>query len=236
MAVITISRQFGSGGDEIAGRVCEALSYRYFNKHMVEEAARQAGLLEHEIIDLSEENYPVHTFMDRLFGTMATGALVGFGGADGIFMLEAAERMQLDEVSSFELVKKAVTGACNVGNLVLVGRGGQILLKDQPCCLHVRIEAPLEERITRVKDQLTQAKPAQGAFRDGRRQAQELIERRDRASADYIRTFFHVDWDDPVLYHVIINTGKLNLDQAVQLIVYMVNQFQPVTQADLPRL
>jgi len=232
MAVITISRQFGSGGDEIAGRVCEALGYRFFNKRMVEEAARQAGLLEHEIVDLSEDNYPVHTFMDRLFGTMATGALVGFGGTDGIFMLEAAERMQLDEVSSFELVKKAVTGACNVGNLVLVGRGGQILLKGQPCCLHVRIEAPLEERITRIKEQVTQAKPAQGANRDVYRQAQELIERRDHASADYIRTFFHVAWDDPVLYHIVINTGKLNLDQAVQLIVYMVHQFQPADQTN----
>jgi cytidylate kinase len=230
MAVVTLSRQFGSGGDEIAARVCEALGYRTFNKQMIEEAARQAGLLEHEIVDLSEDNYPVRTFVDRLFGTMATGALVGFGGADGVFMLEAAERMQLDEASSFELVKKAITGACNIGNLVLVGRGGQILLKDQPCCLHVRIEAPLDDRIARVKKQLAQVKMASSANKDLSRRAQDIIENRDRSSADYIRTYFHVAWDDPTLYHVVVNTGKLSTDQAAQLIVYMVKQFQPVVQ------
>jgi len=233
MAVVTLSRQFGSGGDEIASRVCADLGYRFFNKMMVQEAARQAGLLDQQIMDLSEDNYPVRTFLDRLFGTIATGALVGFGGSDGIFMLEAAERMQLDENSSFELVRQAVTGACNLGNLVVVGRGGQLLLKDQPCCLHVRIEAPLDARIARVKDQLGQTNgskttpAANGSRGDLRRQAQELIDRRDRASAEYIRTFFHTAWDDPTLYHMVINTGKLSLDQAVQVIEYMVHQFQP---------
>jgi cytidylate kinase len=231
MAVITISRQFGSGGDEIASRLCSGLGYRLFNKLMVEDAARQAGLLESSVVDLSEDNYPVRTFFDRLFGTMATGALVGFGGAEGVYLLESAERMTLDEKSSFDLVKKAVVGACDLGNLIVVGRGGQILLKEDPCCLHVRIEAPLDLRIQRVKEQLASSKVQRGEGHDLRREAQELIERRDRASADYIRTFFHLAWDAPNLYHVVINTGKLSLDQSVELISYMVHQFQPAAQA-----
>lgn len=235
MAVITISRQLGSGGDEIARRVGNTLGYRLFDKQMIEDAAREAGLLEHEIIDLSEDNYPVHTFLDRLFGTMATGALVGFGGADGIFMLEASEQMQVNEEGSFELVKKAVTTACSVGNLIVVGRGGQLLLKDQSGCLHVRIEALLETRVGRVKEQL-QSKGIRDASAtrltngDLERQARDLIERRDRASADYIHNFFHARLDDPSLYHVVLNTSKLSLEQAVQVIVYMVHQLQPAGQ------
>lgn len=227
MSVVTISRQYGSGGDEIANRVSAALGYRLFNKQMVDEAAHQAGIMVNQVLDISEDNYPVRTFLDRLFGSMATGAMIGFGGADGTFMLEA-DRMALDENSSFELVKRAVTGACDGGNLVVVGRGGQLLMRDEPCALHVRIEAPYEARVNRVKGLLSQSKESYLAKADLRKEAQSLIERRDHASAEYIKTFFHARWDDPTLYHVVINTGKISIDQAVQLILFMARDLKLV--------
>lgn len=227
MSVVTISRQYGSGGDEIARRVSAALGYRLFNKQMVDEAARQSGISVSQVLDLSEDNYPVRTFLDKLFGSMASGAMIGFGGADGTFMLET-DRMALDENSSFELVKRAVTGACDGGNLVVVGRGGQLLMKDEPCALHVRIEAPYEARVNRIKEQLSLSKDPYLAKVDLRREAQALIERRDHASAEYIKTFFHARWDDPAHYHVVLNTGKISIDQAVQIILYMARDLKLV--------
>jgi len=227
MAVVTISRQYGSGGDEIANRVSAALGYRLFNKQMVDEAARQSGIKVNQVLDISEDNYPVRTFLDRLFGSMATGAMIGFGGADGTFMLET-DRMALDENSSFELVKRAVTGACDTGDLVVVGRGGQLLLKNEPCALHVRIEAPLEVRVQRVIELLRQSKEPYLATVDVRREAQDRIERRDHASAEYIKNFFHARWDDPLHYHAVLNTGKITIDQAVQTVLYMARELKLV--------
>ena len=67
MAVITISRQYGSGGDEIVDRVCKMLDYRCFDKQFLIRAASEAGLSELEIVDYSEESYKVENFLNRLF-------------------------------------------------------------------------------------------------------------------------------------------------------------------------
>ena len=137
MAVITISRQYGSGGDEIVDRVCKLLGYRCFDKQLLIQAANEAGLSEQEITDFSDENYKVENFMDRLFNRSSprrlerktTGRLNG--------------EPRLTEAMAFALVNKAIEAACKVGNIVIVGRGGQIVLKDCSNVLHVRIEAPL---------------------------------------------------------------------------------------------
>ena len=67
MTIITISRQYGSGGDEIASRICNLLNYQMFDKRLITQAALDAGLSEQEAIDYSEENYKIRSFLDRLF-------------------------------------------------------------------------------------------------------------------------------------------------------------------------
>ena len=69
MTVITISRQYGSGGDEVALRVCEMLEYRYFDKMLMRQVASEVGFSAGEIVDFSEDNYKVRSFLDRLFGS-----------------------------------------------------------------------------------------------------------------------------------------------------------------------
>ena len=66
MAVITISRQYGSGGDEIARQLCELLAYGYFDKLLLVYTAAKMGLAESEIVDLSENNYRVRSLFDQL--------------------------------------------------------------------------------------------------------------------------------------------------------------------------
>ena len=68
MAVITFSRQYGSGGDEVADRVRERLGYRYFDKRLMAQVASEMGLSEGEIVDFTEADYEVRGFFDRLFG------------------------------------------------------------------------------------------------------------------------------------------------------------------------
>jgi cytidylate kinase len=219
MTVITISRQYGSGGDEIVDRVCKLLGYRCFDKQLLIQAASEAGLSEQEIFDFSEENYKVENFLDRLFGRprplglahKTTGRLNGETG--------------LTEAMAFALVNRAIEAACKMGNMVIVGRGGQIVLKDCKNVLHVRIEAPLEDRLTRVRAELRQKDPGDILI-DERRRAHDLISARDGASADYLKSHFGVDWSDPALYHVVLNTARLELELAAQFIVAMVRAME----------
>ncbi|MDR3573013.1 MAG: cytidylate kinase-like family protein [Anaerolineaceae bacterium] len=220
MAVITISRQFGSGGDEIVDRVCKLLGYRCFDQQLLIQTAREAGLSESEIIDYSEENYKVENFMDRLFSRTS---LVGqVRRTTGRLYSEPT----LTGAMAFALVNKAIETACKVGNIVIVGRGGQVVLKDYSNVLHVRIEAPLEDRLMRVRSDLRQ-KESGDILIDERRRAHDLINARDSASADYLNSHFGVDWSDPTLYHVVLNSAKLPLDLAAQFIVAMVRAMEP---------
>jgi CMP/dCMP kinase len=218
MAVITISRQFGSGGDEIATLVCQRLGYRLFDKRLITRAAAEAGFSDQQDLDFSEENYQIKNFMDRLFARSRPVAHVrvwkeGTGGE------RVVEEMQLSEEHALTLVQKAIEFAYQNGNVVITGRGGQILLKDHPDVLHVRIEAPMEDRIQRVKNQLKIEKQMPLDTIETRRVAQDLIEQRDAASADYLKHFYGIDWSDPLHYHLVINTSKLGPDLAAQVVV-----------------
>jgi len=230
MAVITISRQFGSGGDEIADRVCQSLGYRHFDKRLIARAAAEAGFSEQQDLDFSEENYQVKNFMERLFSRSRPVAHVRVW-KESTTGVRVAEEMQLTEEHALALVQKAVEVAYQNGNVVIVGRGGQILLKKYPDVLHVRIEAPMEDRIQREKLQLKLEKQMPLDTIETRRVAQDLIEQRDAASADYLKHFYGIDWSDPLHYHLVINSSKLSPDLAAQVIVNLVHCLENSRQA-----
>ena len=220
MAVITVSRQFGSGGDEIVEQLCQVLGYRFFDKRMLAKAAIDAGLSDQEIIDYSIENYKVKGFFERLFGRSRPIATtrVWKEGTDGT---RKPEEVQLTEEHALQLVQKAVEMAYQTGNMVIEGRGGQVLLRDRAGVLHVRIVAPMEYRIQRVKEKLHEEQNMPLDTIETRRAAQDMIEQRDAASAAYLKTYYGVDWADPLLYHAVLNTGRISLEQAVRCITDM---------------
>lgn len=221
MATITISRQYGSGGDEIANQVCQALGYRLFDKWQIARAAAEAGLSDKEILSYasySEETFKFKKFLDRLLRRRIPPAQPQAQKLSDIDLLISEERV-FDEAAAVMLVQRAIKAAHEAGDILIVGRGGQVVLKDQANVLHVRIEAPVEDRIQRIKARIKEEKRAYYADIQIRRSAQELIAERDAASADYIRQLYCVDWASPTLYHIILNTGKLELDRAARIIV-----------------
>jgi cytidylate kinase len=227
MGVITISRQYGSGGDAIAERVCTLLGYRLFDKHLIAEAAAEAGVSEQEILDYSEDHYKVKTFYERLLRSSRSIAVTRMWKEDSQGM-RVAEQMSLSEEHVILLVQKAITKAYEAGNMVIVGRGGQMVLKNNEDVLHVRIEAPKEERIQRLKLQLKSDKAMPLDNLETRRAAQDIIEMHDGASEDYLRNFYGVDWADPALYHAVLNTGKLSVDLVAHMIVEMLGVLECV--------
>ncbi len=205
MPVITISRQYGSGGDAIGKHVCEALGYSYFDKNLMARVATETGISESDIVDMPEHAYKLRGFFDKLLGRRRSAA-EAWKEATGkeILPLEA-----LDEARSVNLIKNTVLEAHKHDNVVIVGRGGQAILREQPGVLHVRIIAPLGARVLRV----------QSAENVGLDEATARVKHRDEAAAAYLERFFDIDWDNPLLYHLIINTGKWETEDAVQIIL-----------------
>ncbi len=218
MAVITISRQTGSGGNDLAALVCQKLGYRYFDKSMLVKAACEDTQSEVDFLKFTEADFVQGSgLMNRLLGALGpaggqTVAEVRSWGED-----REGKRtqtvLQLDGSRAIGLVQNAIRYIARQGSVVIMGRGAQVILKDQPGALHVRVEAPWEDRVQHVKAQRDLRGEA------ARRTAEDIIMREDDAAADYLRRFYDVTIDDPLLYHLVLNTGKLSLDIAAQIVV-----------------
>jgi len=212
MAVITISRQFGSGGGEVAARVCELLGYRYLDKLLMTQVASEVGLSGKELAGLSEQHRTLSKYLERLLlpGPHDVARVsVRDREAGGAEMLTVKH---LDVWRSASLVQTAIHTAYQRGNVVILGRGGQAVLQKMPGVLHVRIEAPMGDRILRI----------QGREKLDAERARQLALENDQASSQYLKRLFNIRWDDPNLYHLLVNTGKWELEAAAQIIVQAV--------------
>jgi len=216
MSVITISRQRGCGGTEISRRLCELLGYTFFDKSLMVQVAADVGMSDRDAIDFSEDNYKVKGFLTRLFSRgprpvpefMTTNTMPESGS-----MLTVT---QLDESRSIFFIRRTILAAYERSNVVILGRGGQAVLKDMPDVLHVRLVAPEGARVRRI----------QARENISFSQAYQMMVDRDQASVQFLDEFFGLRADDPALYHLMINTGKIELEAAAQIIVATVHEMQ----------
>jgi cytidylate kinase len=95
-----------------------------------------------------------------------------------------------------------------LGCAIIVGRAGNIVTANLPTVLHVRLVAPLEDRIERI-------------CRDEHKspdEARKFCVEEEQARARYVKTYFHADVDDALLYHMVINTSRVGLENSVRMI------------------
>ena len=202
MPVITISRQNGSYGDAVAERLSDRLGCRILDRSLMRRIAAQLGLKVDKRVDQSEDQYRPWTLAERLFSSAAPPtrnpemwAQYGSGVTH--------------EQAAAEMAARLIHAAHEMGNVIIVGRGGQVVLRDQPDVLHVRLVAPLALRVRRhqVRAGLTVVA------------AREQMLESDRGSADFIKRYYDVDIADLNLYDLTINTAKLPLAAVADLII-----------------
>jgi cytidylate kinase len=186
MPVITISRQMGSRGEEIAQVVARQLNYEYMDKNRIAEALRKYGLQPLEIETFDEKKPPFWDYMS----------------------IQRKRFLLILQALIYELAGR--------DDMVIVGRGGQVLLKGLPGVLHVRIVAPFVIRIERILE---------GGAKDPQ-EATGALRRSDRESSGFIRGYFDLDWQDPDLYDLIINTQSLSVDAAARIILESFHSFK----------
>jgi cytidylate kinase len=105
-------------------------------------------------------------------------------------------------------VGQVIQTVADRGNMLILGQGGQILLRGRPAALHVQVLAPFDQRVARVaaRDSLSNAA------------ARQRVRANDLARADYLARYHSANWLDPLLYHLVINTGMVSVEDAVQTI------------------
>ena len=215
MPVITISREFGSGATQAAQHVCDVLGYSYFDKTMMAQVAGELNVSQENVVDFSEDTYRMRGFFERLFGRRRMQI-----EAPGPTDVPAMSVEALSEAAGIKLVRDTILAAYERDNVVIVGRGGQAVLRDKPGVLHIRMIAPLGARAMRVKDRtgITLS------------EATELCRTKDQAALAYLARFYQIDWDNPLLYHLIINTGKWESDDVAQVIISALMNLKTVQQ------
>ena len=206
--VITISRQIGSGGEEIAQHLSQMLGWSYVDKALVVEVGRNLGYHEADIVDFCEDTYRVQSLIEKLVLRRKPSKL-SFTAEGNVRVREA-----LDEEQCLVTIQTVIKNLAIRGNVVIVGRGGQAILKHKIGVLHVRIIAPQAVRVQRIirNMNLTEA------------EALKVITENDKAGSEYLQRFYGIDWDDSANYDIVLNTAKLDLSTAALMIASAASQ------------
>ncbi len=204
MRAVTISREYGSGGGEIAARLAGRLGWLLIDHQIVVRVANEIGVSTHEAEARDER---AEGFLERVLNSAL--------GIDPALMVEAPpEAFTTDEEVYRNALNKVVRAAAARGHVVIVGRGSQILLAQYRDILHVRIVAELEKRVAYVMQ------------REGleRAEARARVQMKDRDRAKYLQAEYHQHPDDPCLYDLVLNTSLLTLDTAVDVICALLQE------------
>lgn len=194
--VLTIAREYGSGGADIGSKVAELLNWEYVDKQIVERVAAR------EKVDpawVAREDERSIGWWERVMSSFRHGGPDYYVGEIGESGLDH------DELQQF--TAGVIQEAAKVGKCVIIGRGSQCVLRRDPHVLKVLVYAPLAERVARMK----------------LRQPHEhdlpaLLHRIDSERAHYTRSYYGCDWSNRGLYHLCLNS-TLGIDTCAKLIV-----------------
>jgi cytidylate kinase len=196
---ITISREFGAGGSSVAQMVADRLRWRVVDNQVLEEVARRAGLSPDDVAR-REERGP--SFIERLARALSAAT-------PELLTNDQVDPPEADEARLVKVTEQVVNDACEEGPAVLVGRAAVALLSRREDALHVRLVAPVANRIRVIAER----------FGIGDEEAERRIKATDANRDRYHRQWYHRDWRDPVNYHLTCNTGRLGLERTADLIV-----------------
>lgn len=201
--IITIEREYGCGGGEIAQLVAERLGWKLWDQKLTEEIARLANCPKAVVEEREERNDPLYY---RLFKSFMRGSYEG--------AINAPKLNLVDSDTILKITRRVVEHAAEKGNCVIVGRGSQQFLKERPNTLRVFLYAPRENKVQRL---IKRGK--------SEKEAEELVENVDRERSDYIQKYFKVAWPDRPIYHSMLNT-VIGDECTANMILSLVQTFQ----------
>lgn len=194
--IITVEREYGSGGGVIAEKIAKRLGWRLWDQQLTDEIARRMGCHRSVVEEHEERRDPVFY---RLMKSFMLGSFEGSVNAPQLRMVDT------DYVR--RVVEQILTEAADAGNCVIVGRGAAYYLTKRRDALHVFIYAPLHDKIRRLQ-----------AMGKSEKEAIRLVETVDEDRADFIKRYFNVIWPERHRFHLMINS-KIGDDEAVETVL-----------------
>ena len=183
--VITIGREYGSGGRLIAKKLSEDMGITFYDKQLISDVAKKTGFSEHFIRN-AEHQRPTNSFLYDLYTSVQTPSV-----PDQVFIAQA------------KIIKEAAARE----SCVIVGRCADYILRDQPNCLKVFINAPLDQRIRRAREEYGVQEANLESF----------VMRQDKARASYYNYFATGRWGQSREVDLCINS-RIGIDAAVEVI------------------
>ncbi|HLJ24169.1 MAG TPA: cytidylate kinase-like family protein [Candidatus Acidoferrales bacterium] len=202
--IVTVEREYGCGGSEIAQRLAERLGWKLWDELLTREIAHLAHCSQSVVEQHEERTDPLYY---RLMKSFMRGSYEG--------SLNAPKLNLVDSETILKITQNVVLRAAGKGESVIVGRGSQLFLKDRPDTFRVFLYAPRDAKIRRL---LARGK--------NESEAQELVDTVDRERANFLERYFHVEWPSRAVYHVMINTGAGDAN-VVQSIVDVMKSAEP---------
>lgn len=196
LPVITISRQFGSGGHEVGEKLARQLDVPFYDKALIAMAAKQSGLSE-EVFANADEKATSSLLYSMVMGSYSFGARV-----PGINEMPINDKLFI--IQSDIIKKAAADGPC-----VIIGRCADYILREHENCLNVFVHANKEDRIRRsvMKKDCEERKAA------------DFVTKKDKQRANYYNFYSNKRWDDLQNYDITIDSSRFTLDEAVELLM-----------------
>ena len=190
-SIITISREFGSGGRTIGKKVAEQLGIPCYDQDLLDRIAEESGLTKEYITDKTENtrrSWFANAFADRSLKSMSTQDYV------------------------WSVQKRIIEEVAEKGPCVIIGRCADDILKDHPGLVSVFVTAPLVDREARI------ARLYPNHPRENYETHLQFVQKMDKARANYYSFHTDRDWGDIGNYHLCVNSSKLGIDGTVELL------------------
>jgi len=204
--IVTVEREYGCGGSEIAQRLAERLGFKLWDELLTREIAHLAHCSQSVVEQREERTDPLYY---RLMKSFMRGSYEG--------SLNAPKLNLVDGETILKITQRVVLHAASKGESVIVGRGSQLFLKDRSDTFRVFLYAQRDAKIRRL---LARGK--------NENEAQELVDTVDRERANFLEKYFHVEWPSRAVYHVMINTGAGD-EAVVQTVVNFMKSVESPT-------
>jgi cytidylate kinase len=202
MAVITISRQFGAGGITFGKMVAEKFGYTFADTEIIKMVAEMANVSTHFVETVEREaGGKFAKFISKTVSKPLVERIL------------KNERGYIDEEIYLDYLVLIIAQMADDGDVVILGRGSQYILNDHPDAYHVLLIDTFENRVRFMQKNYD--------LSQGR--ATQAVKNEDKRRLNLYKKLGKTDYDNPDLYHLVLNMNRIHLDKALQLVTELVN-------------
>jgi cytidylate kinase len=196
MAVFTVSRQFGAGGRTLGKMIADKLGYLFADSEIIQMIAEAANVSPNfvETVEM-EAGTRIHKVINKM---------VAKGLVDRILK---GERGYIDEQLYIDYLVVIIAQVAEEGNVVILGRGSQYILSDHPDAYHILLIDEFENRVKFIEER----------YNVSHKRAITLVNHEDKRRINLYHKLRKTDFDNPNLYHLVLNMSRIDLDTALKV-------------------